>query len=42
MALEDASLGETGVGIPDRFETTKQRVGVRSEECLSIEIELCR
>lgn len=32
MTREDLSLGETGVGIPDRFETTKQRIEVRSEE----------
>lgn len=42
MVAEDVSLGETGVDVPQIFETTKQRLDLKSLTRLGIEIDIRR
>lgn len=42
MVTEDIPLGETGMGVPRTFETTKQRLGLNPVSGLKIKIDIRR
>lgn len=42
MVTENIPLKGTGVGIPEVFETTEERLGLDSVSCMNIEIGIHR
>lgn len=40
MALEDIPLSQTGVGIPELFETTEERLGLHPDSRLDITLDV--
>lgn len=40
MVLEDVALGDTGVEIPELFDTTEQRLGIHPRSQLAITLDV--